>query len=79
MSTRHLTNAERRLIVASDPDDVTGEEGTGVEVSGSRIRVAQSLERMGFGHLEGPGGALPAMYWNNKKGLAARVGLVSEA
>lgn len=68
-----FTPAQRDMICASDPDDVTGAEGCGVELtSGAAYAVAKSLERRGYGHIQGPGGPLPGMYWNNSTGLIAR-------
>ena len=68
-----FTLKQREMLCASDPDDVTGEEGCGVELnSGAAYAVAKSLERRGYGHVQGPGGPLPGMYWNNATGLIAR-------
>lgn len=68
-----FTDKQRQMLCASDPDDVTGEEGCGVELrSGADYAVAKSLERRGYGHVQGPGGPLPGMYWNNSTGLIAR-------
>ena len=67
-----LTEPQKRLLIESTPDDRTGQEGCGVEIQGSTIRAAQALERHGFGHVEGVGGSLPAMYWSNAEGLAER-------
>lgn len=68
-----FTIKQREMLCASAPDDVTGEEGCGVELtSGANYAVAKSLERRGYGNLQGPGGPLPGMYWNNATGLIAR-------
>lgn len=68
-----LPEAQRRMLIASAPDDVTGEEGLGVELrTGADYAVAKALERRGLGHREGPGGSLPGMYWSNAEGLALR-------
>lgn len=68
-----FTKSQRDMLCASDPDDVTGEEGCGVELTnGAAYAVAKSLERRGYGHVQGPGGPLPGMYWNNATGLIAR-------
>lgn len=68
-----FTIKQREMLCASGPDDVTGEEGCGVELtSGANYAVAKSLERRGYGHVEGPGGPLLGMYWNNATGLIAR-------
>lgn len=70
---RDFTNAQREMILASDPDDLTGEEGCGVELfNGAHYATAKNLERRGYGHVQGPGGPLPGMYWNNSTGLIAR-------
>lgn len=68
-----LTEKQRAMICESDPDDVTGEEGCGVELkNGADYAIARSLERRGYGHVQGPGGPLYGMYWNNSTGLIAR-------
>ena len=74
-----LTKAQRRMLLASDPDDRTGDEGVGVELrTGADYAVAKSLERLGLGFREGPGGSLPGMYWNNDCGLALRAALTQD-
>lgn len=68
-----LTNAQRAMLLASDPDDITGEEGAGVELlTGADYAIAKALKRRGLGEMTGPGGSLPGMYWNNADGLEAR-------
>ncbi len=68
-----LTEAQRRMVLASDPDDVTGTEGAGVELrSGADYATAKALLRRGTGFVEGPGGPWPGMYWNVSLGLAVR-------
>ena len=68
-----FTDKQREMICASDPDDVSGEEGCGVEIfTGAHYAIAKSLERRGYGNVQGPGGPLPGMYWNNSTGLIAR-------
>lgn len=68
-----MTEAQRQMLLESDPDDVTGEEGVGVELrTGAGYAVARALERRGLGHVTGPGGSLPGMYWNNSDGLTMR-------
>lgn len=75
--TAHLSPAQRAMLLASDPDDITGTEGAGVELrTGADYAVAKALERRGFGHVEGPGGPLPGMYWSSAEGLAARTQLI---
>ena len=75
-----FTPKQREMLCESGPDDVTGEEGYGVELtSGAAYAVAKSLERRGYGHVQGPGGALPGMYWNNSTGLIARQDVLDAA
>lgn len=65
-----LTWAMEALLIESDPDDVTGKEGVGVELEGgAEYAVARALQRRGLGHVQGPGGPLPGLYWNNAEGL----------
>lgn len=79
MTWPNLTEAQRRMVVDSEPDDVTGLQGCGVELcSGAAYAVAKALERRKLGHREGPGGPLPGMYWNNATGLAVRVAILTE-
>ncbi len=69
----NLTRQQREMICASDPDDVSGEEGCGVEIfTGAHYAIAKSLERRGYGNVQGSGGRVPGMYWNNSTGLIAR-------
>lgn len=72
-SIRKLSAEARAMLIASGPDDITGDEGSGVELNtGADYAVAKALERRGFGHREGPGGSLPGMYWSTAAGLQAR-------
>ena len=72
-----FTDAQRSMLCASDPDDVTGEEGCGVELrTGAHYATAKSLERRGYGSVQGPGGPLSGLYWNNSTGLLARSDLI---
>ncbi|RSV41506.1 hypothetical protein CA234_09535 [Sphingomonas sp. ABOLE] len=74
-----MPEAQRRMLLASRPDDVTGEEGIGVELrTGADIAVAKALERRGLGTRE-EGGSLPGMYWSNPEGLALRKFLMESA
>jgi hypothetical protein len=66
-----LTVAQKRLVLESGPDDITGEEGTGVPISGSAYRVARALERMGLGTYS-HGSPYGDLYFNNADGLALR-------
>jgi hypothetical protein len=68
-----MPEAQRRMLLASRPDDVTGEEGIGVELrTGADIAVAKALERRGLGTREDGAAGLPGMYWSNPEGLALR-------
>lgn len=68
------------MLIASEPDDRTGDEGCGVELrSGADYATAKALQRQGLGHVSGPGGSLPGMYWSNEAGLTARSELMSES
>lgn len=71
-----FTPSQRRMLLDSEPDDITGEEGCGVELqSGADYAVARSLERRGLGHVQGPGGSYTGMYWSNEDGLFWRSAL----
>lgn len=68
-----LTDAQRHMLLASEPDDRTGDEGCGVELkTGADYATAKALKRRGLGDVSGPGGARPGMYWSNGAGLAKR-------
>lgn len=74
-----LTAAMRAMLIASEPDGRTGEEGYGVELrTGADYAVAKALEARGLGHREGPGGSFAGMYWSNSDGLARRAELTAE-
>lgn len=76
MSGPKLTRAQRQMLIDSEPDDITGAEGAGVELAtGAAFAVAKSLARRGLGYVEGPGGPLPGMYFNSAEGLKARATL----
>lgn len=69
-----LSQAQRRILLASEPDDRTGDEGCGIELrTGADYAAAKALKRKGLGEQTGPGGSLPGMYWNNELGLALRM------
>lgn len=75
-----LSPAMCRMLVNSEPDDVTGREGCGVDLfNGADYAVAKALERRGLGYQEGPGGFRYAgLYWSNSKGLAIRTILLEQ-
>lgn len=66
-----LTEAQRRLVMASGPDDITGEEGLGVEIKGAEYRVARKLFALGMGNYS-HGSPYSDMYYNFPLGLALR-------
>lgn len=72
-----LSEAQRRLVLASKPDDITGQEGCGIDISGSRYRTARSLQALGVGNYT-HGAPIADMYWNNPFGLAVRAHLMEE-
>lgn len=68
-----LTPRQTAMLVDSEPDDLMGEEGAGVSLlTGADYVVAKSLERRGFGYVEGPGDLYCGLYFNNAEGLALR-------
>jgi hypothetical protein len=69
-----LSAAQRALVLASGPDDITGKEGHGVEIRGAQYRVARSLEAKGLGSYT-HGDPFYDMYWNNAGGLKARAAI----
>lgn len=66
-----LTKAQRVLVIASEPDDIDGKSGCGIEIRGPQYRVARSLEAIGLGSFT-HGSPFYDMYWNFAKGLAVR-------
>jgi hypothetical protein len=68
-----LTAPQRAMLIASEPDDLTGDEGCGVELrTGADYAVAKALVRRELGYVEGPGGPLCGLYFNNERGLLWR-------
>lgn len=68
-----LTARQEAMIKASEPSDRDPKDGAGVELlSGSDYAVARALERKELGVVEGPGGPLSGMYFNNASGLEVR-------
>jgi|GEM_PF-1355537 len=73
MTPHALTAPQRAMLIASGPDDLTGREGHGVELrTGADYAVARALERRELGYVEGPGGPLCGLYFNNAEGLLWR-------
>jgi hypothetical protein len=73
-----LTEPQRRLVIASDPDDISGEEGSGVPITGSDYRVATKLYVLGIGDYS-HGSPYGDLYFNNAAGLAVRAKLLGDA
>lgn len=68
-----LSAAQTGMLLESEPSDLDPFDGCGVELrTGADYAIAKALERRGLGHVQGPGGSLPGMYWSNADGLAAR-------
>lgn len=70
-----LTPAQERLVIASDPDDITGEEGSGVPIRGSDYRVARALYALGLGTYS-HGSPYGDLYFNRAAGLEVRRSLL---
>lgn len=68
---KSLSEAQRELVIASGPDDVTGTEGVGVELHGQQYQAARALKRRGIGQYT-HGSTFGDMYWNNNHGLLVR-------
>lgn len=66
-----LSEAQKKLVLASDPDDITGEEGCGVSIRGSQYKTARKLERLGLGYYS-HGSPFGDLYCNNSFGLSVR-------
>jgi hypothetical protein len=66
-----LTPAQKRMVIASGPNDITGEEGHGVEIRGADYRVARALELYGLGSYS-HGSPYGDLYFNNAEGLRVR-------
>lgn len=66
-----LTPPQKRLLLESGPDDITGEEGHGVEIRGADYRVAKALEAKGLGTYT-HGSPYGDLYFNNAEGLNLR-------
>jgi hypothetical protein len=72
-----LTPRQSAMLCASEPDDITGEDGAGVELkTGADYAVARALERRWFGWVEGPGGSFVSLYFNNSEGMRARADIM---
>ena len=67
-----LTKAQQALVLASEPGAWGREDdGLGVEISGSKCRVARKLETMGLGTYS-DGSPYGDLYFNNALGLEVR-------
>lgn len=78
MAGEKLSEGQQRLLLGSEPDDITGEEGAGFELwTGADYAIAKSLERRGLGSVIGPGQpkGMPGLYFNNADGLWLRAAL----
>lgn len=71
-----LTGPQKRMVLESGPDDITGGEGFGIPISGSAYRVARSLERLGLGTYS-YGSPYGDLYFNNVEGLRVRAVLIA--
>ena len=68
-----LTEPQRRILLASEPNERTGDGGFGVELNtAGDIQAAKALERKQFGTIEGLGGSFAPLYFNNWYGLRER-------
>lgn len=73
MGATVLTERQRQMLLASEPDDLTGEEGAGVELyTGADYAVAKALKRRELGTYQEAGGLYCGLYFNNADGLALR-------
>lgn len=62
-----LTEPQRKMLIASEPDDITGEEGCGVPLgSVGELSTARALARKELGYVDGD------LYFNNAEGLVWR-------
>lgn len=73
-----LSDAQRRMVMASEPDDLTGLEGIGVDLRGSAYRTARALDGMGLGSYT-HGSFIADMYWSKPLGLAVRAHLKAQS
>lgn len=68
-----LSERMRQMLLASGPDDVTGDAGVGVDLrTAADYSIAKALARRRLGYVDGPGSELCGMYWSNRRGLAIR-------
>jgi hypothetical protein len=66
-----LSPAQRRMVLDSEPDDITGEEGCGVELRGPLYKTAKRLNELKLGTYT-HGSPYGDLYCNNTAGLAVR-------
>jgi hypothetical protein len=77
MTWPNLTKPQLRMLIDSEPDDISGCEGVGIELrTGADYSTAKALERRSLGRRTGPGGPLPGMYWNTAMGPSVRTALI---
>lgn len=75
----NLSEGQQRMVLGSEPSDRDPTDGAGVELwTGADYAIARSLERRGFGSVEGPGQpkGMPGPYFNNADGLSLRESLM---
>jgi len=73
-----LTSEQRALVLASDPDDITGRSGSGVPIRGAMYRTAKVLEwKHGLGTYS-YGSSFEDLYFNNSLGLAVRTAILDQ-
>lgn len=59
-----LTPQQRKMLIESEPDELTGDEGCGVPLgSVGELSVARALARKDLGYVDGD------LYFNNANGL----------
>lgn len=66
-----LSEAQRRMVLASSPDDITGTEGVGVEIRGAQYNTARHLGSRSLGVFT-HGSPFGDLYYNLPLGLAVR-------
>mgnify|MGYP007086365251 CR=1 FL=1 len=73
-----LSQPQRKLVLESAPDDLSGREGLGIDIRGHEYATAKALTAKGIG--PSPTGSFGSdMYWNNELGLEVREFLRAQA